>query len=84
MIGATRRGAVTVLSIDNPPVNALSQPVRAALLDAVERADAAADVAAIVIHGLGRHFVGGADIAEFDNAPKAPLLNDVLDRKSVV
>lgn len=80
MIGATRRGAVAVLSIDNPPVNALSQPVRAALLAAVERADAAADVAAIVIHGAGRHFVGGADIAEFDNAPKAPLLNDVLLR----
>jgi 3-hydroxyacyl-CoA dehydrogenase len=80
MINATRRGAVVVLSIENPPVNALSHAVREALLAAVERADAAADVAAIVIHGTGRHFVGGADIAEFDDAPKAPLLNDVLLR----
>jgi enoyl-CoA hydratase/carnithine racemase len=35
-----------VLSIDNPPVNALSLPVRVALLEAVEAADAAADIAA--------------------------------------
>jgi 3-hydroxyacyl-CoA dehydrogenase len=69
-----------VLSIENPPVNALSQPVRQALLAAVERADADAEIAAMVIHGAGRHFVGGADIAEFDAAPKAPLLNDVLLR----
>jgi 3-hydroxyacyl-CoA dehydrogenase len=69
-----------VLIIENPPVNALSQPVREALLAAVERADADAEVTAIVIHGAGRHFVGGADIAEFDEAPKAPLLNEVLLR----
>ena len=80
VIGATRRGAIMVLVIDNPPVNALARPVRAALLAAVEQADAAGDVAAIVIHGAGRHFVGGADIAEFDKAPQAPLLNDVLLR----
>ena len=80
MIDATRRGAVMVLSIENPPVNALAQPVRQALLAAVEHADADPEIAAMVIQGAGRHFVGGADIAEFDAAPQAPLLNDVLLR----
>jgi hypothetical protein len=48
-----------VLSIENPPVNALSLPVRQALLAAVEQADAAAEVAAIVIHGAGTPRVPG-------------------------
>ena len=75
-----RRDRVEVIVIDHPPVNALAQPMRAALLAAVEAAEADAAVRAIVIHGAGRHFVAGADIQEFDHEPRAPLLNDVLLR----
>ena len=57
-----RHGDVAVIVIDHPPVNAFAQPVRSALLDAVVAADADPAVAAIVIHGAGRHFVAGADI----------------------
>jgi len=75
-----RHHGIALLTIDHPPVNALAQPVRAALLEAVAAADADAEVVAIVISGSGRHFVAGADIREFDLEPRAPLLNDVLLR----
>lgn len=80
MIKTARHDDVMVLTIDDPPVNALSQRLRAALLEAIDGALADADARAVVIHGAGRHFVGGADIAEFDAAPPAPLLNEVLLR----
>ena len=73
-------GEIAVLTIDNPPINALAQPVRSALLAAVEAADDDARVRAIVVHAEGRLFVGGADIREFDAPPLTPLLNDVLLR----
>jgi 3-hydroxyacyl-CoA dehydrogenase len=78
LVGTERHDGIAVLSIDNPPVNALAHPVRASLLEAVIAAERDAGIAAIVIRGTGRHFVGGADIREFDAEPRAPLLNDVL------
>jgi len=71
---------IAVIEIDNPPVNALAQPVRAALLAAIVALETEQAVEAIVIHGAGRFFVAGADIREFDSQPQAPLLNDVLLR----
>ena len=79
-VHVARRDAVGVIEIDNPPVNALAQPVRAALLAAIEALDADAAVRAILVHGRGRHFIAGADVREFDAPPRAPLLNDVLLR----
>ena len=79
--GAVRRdGDVAVFMFDNPPVNALSQPVRAALLDAIEALDADPAVRAIVLAGAGRGFVAGADVREFDRPPADPLLPAVLSR----
>jgi 3-hydroxyacyl-CoA dehydrogenase len=74
------RDGIAVMVIDHAPVNALAQPVRAALLAAIESAEADPAVRAMVIHGAGRHFVAGADIREFDHEPRVPLLNDVLLR----
>lgn len=77
---AERRDEIALVSIDHPPVNALSVPLRAALLEAVLAAEHDPATRAIVIHGVGNHFVAGADIREFDAAPREPLLNDVLRR----
>ncbi len=71
---------VAIIGIDHPPVNALAQPVRAALLEAVVRADGDASVRAIVITGSARGFVAGAEIRELDDPPLAPVLVDVLAR----
>jgi 3-hydroxyacyl-CoA dehydrogenase len=79
-IHAQRRGQVALISIEHPPVNALSHAVRSGLLEAVIAAQADGAVRALVIHGVGKHFVAGADIREFDHEPRAPLLNDVLLR----
>src|SRR5256712_11687026 len=74
-----RRGRIAVLTINNPPVNALSQHVRQGLRDGVTQAVADAGVAAIVITWAGRTFIAGADITEFGKPPQAPSLHEVLD-----
>lgn len=67
-----------VLSIDNPPVNALSQGVRQGLLEGMAMATQDTDATAIVIHCSGRTFIAGADITEFASGPAEPGLHEVL------
>jgi len=69
---------VGLVTIDNPPVNAVSQAVRAGVLDAVRKAQADASVKAILIHCAGRTFLSGADIREFDGTPRPPEFVQVL------
>jgi 3-hydroxyacyl-CoA dehydrogenase len=73
-----REGRVAVVVIDNPPVNASSHAVRAALLDAIETTNGDAAVSAVVLTGAGRAFMGGADIREFDKPPEEPQLPQVI------
>lgn len=75
-----RQGSIAVLTIDNPPVNALKTSVRAELLALADQLAADASVTAVVLQGSGRLFVGGADIAEFDRPPEAPTLPEVIAR----
>ncbi|MEJ1961200.1 MAG: 3-hydroxyacyl-CoA dehydrogenase NAD-binding domain-containing protein [Gammaproteobacteria bacterium] len=75
-----RHGSVALITIDNPPVNAISHAVRVGLLQAVVEADDDAAIQAIVLHGAGRNFIAGADIRELDRPAQSPLLNDVLLR----
>jgi 3-hydroxyacyl-CoA dehydrogenase len=56
---------VAVLTIDNPPVNALGPGVWEAVDEAVARASADSDVDAVVLIGAGQTFVAGADINVF-------------------
>lgn len=70
-------GGVAVITIANPPVNALSAAVRAALLEQVRAAKANDAVAAIVLTGAGRFFSAGADISEFGKPPQEPALPTV-------
>ncbi|HTI53395.1 MAG TPA: 3-hydroxyacyl-CoA dehydrogenase NAD-binding domain-containing protein [Verrucomicrobiae bacterium] len=74
-----RRGRTAVLTVNNPPVNALSQHVRQGLRDGLKQASGDANVAAIVITCAGRTFIAGADITEFGKTPKEPGLHEVLD-----
>ncbi len=74
-----RRGRIAVLTVNNPPVNALSQHVRQGLRDGLKQASGDANVAAIVVACAGRTFIAGADITEFGKPPKEPGLHEVLD-----
>lgn len=65
-----RRGDVAVVTIDNPPVNALSLHMREPLHAALVELDADATVRAVVVTCAGRTFVSGADISEF-GTPKS-------------
>lgn len=73
-----RHGEVGVISIANPPVNALSQAVRSGLLSALEEGLADQQAQALVVMAEGRTFIAGADIREFGKPPQAPLLPDVI------
>jgi 3-hydroxyacyl-CoA dehydrogenase len=74
-----RRGRVAVLTVNNPPVNALSQHVRQGLRDGIKQAIADPGVSAIAIVCAGRTFIAGADITEFGKPPAEPGLHEVLD-----
>ena len=74
-----KRGQSALLSIDNPPVNPLSSGVRQGLFDGVSQALEDDEVKAIVVTGLNRAFIAGADISEFGAAAtQGASLNDVL------
>ncbi|WP_068312999.1 FAD-dependent oxidoreductase [Polycladidibacter hongkongensis] len=71
-------GDIAQVRIDNPPVNASSQAVRAGLLKAVEVVNARGGVHAAVLSCAGRTFMAGGDISEFDGPAPEPHLPDVL------
>jgi 3-hydroxyacyl-CoA dehydrogenase len=73
-------GDVLLVSVNNPPVNALGAAVRQGLMAAMEQADASAAVKAVVIVGQGKAFIAGADIREFGKPPVQPFLPDVCNR----
>lgn len=65
-LSTTERGGVAVVTIDNPPMNALSTALLEELVAEVERLDGDDGVRVVVLRGAGdRAFVAGADIKEF-------------------
>jgi enoyl-CoA hydratase len=73
-ISTEQDAAVAVLTIDNPPMNALSGPLLEELEAEVERLDADDAIRAIVLKGAGeRAFVAGADIKEFPSLRESAL-----------
>ena len=79
-ISIDRDGGVAVVTVDNPPVNALGRALRQALWDAVGTLDADPDVRAVVLICAGRTFIAGADVSEFDRPPEPPHLPDLVRR----
>ncbi len=72
-------GDIAFVEINNPPVNATSQAVRQALVDACNDANANDSVKAIVLYGAGRTFIAGADIKEFGKPPLEPYLPETIN-----
>jgi 3-hydroxyacyl-CoA dehydrogenase len=82
-------GDVAVITIDNPPVNAMKHAVRVGLLDLLSQAIGDHDISAVVIACAGRTFVAGADITEFGQLPRPPSAIAIIEaieasRKPVV
>ena len=72
-------GRYGYVCLDNPPVNAIGQAMRQALLDAVLWAEAE-KLERVILSGHGRAFAAGGDTREFDRPPELPHLPDVLNR----
>ena len=77
-IDGSRPTAVAVITIDNPPVNAMSMAVRVELRDAVLAAASEVGVQAIVLIGANGKFIPGADIREFGKPMNGPSGRDVI------
>ena len=78
-VNYTLTGRIGVISVDNPPVNALSHAVRQGLLDAIETASKD-DSEAVLLICEGRTFIAGADISEFGKPLQEPWLPDLYNR----
>ena len=71
-------GSIGVIRIDNPPVNALNNALRAALVSILEGARQNAAIEGLVLACAGRTFIAGADISEFGQPPQRPTTIDVI------
>ncbi|MCL2913271.1 3-hydroxyacyl-CoA dehydrogenase NAD-binding domain-containing protein [Shewanella corallii] len=76
---ATPDGNIAVLTIDSPPVNALAQPLRAALARELDVLESQA-ISALFIACAGSTFIAGADIREMDGPALEPQLPDILTK----
>lgn len=73
------RDGIAVVTIDNPPVNALSRHVRQGLCDAMRAVEGDPAVSAVVLACAGRTFIAGADITEFDKPLEPPDFLQTID-----
>jgi len=75
----SKEGEIGIITLNSPPVNALSANVRDGLVAAFRQAIAYADVKAIVLICEGKTFIAGADITEFGKPPRGASLFEVED-----
>ena len=68
LVRLEKRGSIGIITVDNPPVNALSPGVPEGILDCLDRANADSGIKAVVLIGAGRSFIAGADIRQFGKA----------------
>ncbi|TDH35201.1 3-hydroxyacyl-CoA dehydrogenase [Pseudohoeflea suaedae] len=80
LLSLRRDNEIAVVTLDNPPVNAISGEVRKGLVDLADQLDADPSVRAVVLICAGRTFIAGADVREFGKVPVPPHLPDVVDR----
>ena len=80
LVQLIRQGNVAIITINNPPVNALSPAVIEGLAEALRQAEADASVNALLVTGAARTFVAGADIKEFQQitSGEAPRTDGLL------
>jgi 3-hydroxyacyl-CoA dehydrogenase len=75
----TVEGEIAILTLNSPPVNALSQAVRDGIVKAMRQAIDNSAVKAVVLICEGKTFIAGADITEFGKPPQSPSLHDTED-----
>ncbi len=76
----TFENPIAVITINNPPINATSHSVRSGIVDALDQIDDNDDIRAAILICEGKTFIAGADVNEFGQPPKSPILPDVIKR----
>jgi 3-hydroxyacyl-CoA dehydrogenase len=79
IVTSERVGAIAVLTVNNPPVNALSHGVRSGIKTGLDTALTDGAVKGIVLICAGRTFVAGADITEFGKPMQEPGLSVIIE-----
>ena len=79
-VNLQKQQSIGIITIDYPPVNALSQSVRQGLVDGIKELESDDSIKAIIIRCAKRTFIAGADIKEFGSTPLEPHLPDVVNR----
>ena len=79
VVSLAREDGTALITIDNPPVNALSQAVRQGLMDAVRSIADDDGITGVILICEGKTFVAGADIREFGKPSMPPMLREVID-----
>jgi 3-hydroxyacyl-CoA dehydrogenase len=74
-----KRGDVGIIWVNNPPVNAISVGVRAAIIDGVNKLAQDPEIKIGVLACEGRTFMAGADITEFGKPPQSPGLHEAIN-----
>ena len=77
IVAFSKEDNIGIISVNNPPVNALSQAVRAGIQSGIEKGIADKDIAVMLLMCEGRTFIAGADIREFGKPPMEPFLPDL-------
>jgi 3-hydroxyacyl-CoA dehydrogenase len=65
LVSLTREGAVAIITVNNPPVNALSPGVPEGIAESIRQVEEDPGIRAVVLIGSGQTFIAGADIKEF-------------------
>lgn len=79
-VNFVKQANIGVITIDYPPVNALSRQVRKGLIEGINRFEDDDEVSAIIIGCAKRTFIAGADIKEFSQPATEPFLPEVVNR----
>lgn len=75
-----REGRVGIITVDNPPVNAMSHGVRLGIVEGLNAAEADGEAQAVVLICAGNTFIAGADIKEFNAPMQEPFHDEVIER----
>ncbi|MGP8123460.1 MAG: 3-hydroxyacyl-CoA dehydrogenase NAD-binding domain-containing protein [Xanthobacteraceae bacterium] len=78
VVKVERHDGIAIVTVDSPPVNALSAAVRLGISTAIKQVGSDPQVKAVVLTCAGRTFIAGADITEFGKPPKPPGLGEVI------
>ncbi len=78
-ISLSCEGSIAVLSVNNPPVNALKHDMCVSMIEALRRLHNDIHIEAVVLVGTGRTFIAGADITEFDKPSSTPTTYDLIE-----